>query len=428
MSPDLSSGARSRARVVLITGLAMLLGGAVAILPSAAWASTQAAPTVAQMTQRVVDDTNAVRAERGLPGLVRNADLDKVAADWARQQWQNGAMSHNPHYSKQIPAGWQRAGENVGKGYTYTQIVAAWKGSSSHYANLVNDYTSVGVGYFEQDGKRYWSQVFAKYTGVKQPAQSAPPASTAPSGSAPSGTGPAGSTPASGSGSTASPAAEPAAPAGATVALSSPSFEGGLGAWTAPSGTVDGPNSSARGGSRSLLVPGASGRVVSQSVTTNVAAGSTHSVVVWVRADASARGTLTLRTVGGGATEKATISFTASASGWLRVVTSLEAKRAHTGFTIEVATSTSGRTYRLDSVSLTRTGEPAAPAPSSTSAPAPATSPSPAPSATPAPTPSPTPTTPAPAPTPTPTPTPSPTPAPQRPVLDLGRLLFGNRG
>lgn len=119
MSTLLTSGARTRARIVLIAGVSMLLAGAIATLPSMAWAAPAATPTVQQMTQRVIDDTNAVRAEKGLPALVRNADLDRVAADWARQQWQNGAMSHNPNYTTQIPAGWQRAGENVGKGYTY---------------------------------------------------------------------------------------------------------------------------------------------------------------------------------------------------------------------------------------------------------------------------------------------------------------------
>ena len=130
------------------------------------------------MTQRVIDDTNAIRYEQGLPGLVRDSRLDQVAADWARQQFQNGAMSHNPNYSTQIPAGWQRAGENVAKGYSYTAVVNAWKNSASHYANLVHDYTSVGVGYYEQDGARYWSQVFAKYPGTVQP--TGPAATPAP--------------------------------------------------------------------------------------------------------------------------------------------------------------------------------------------------------------------------------------------------------
>jgi len=272
----------------------------------------------------------------------------------------------------------------VAGGYSYTQVVPAWKASQSHYANIVNDYTSVGIGYYEQDGARYWSQVFAKYPGTVQPAPApvaAPPASSPPAPAAttpPAQPAPATTpnpTPSAGSaGSTASPAAEPAAPAGVGIALSSASFESGLGAWTAPSGTVDGPNANARGGSRSLLVPGAAGRTVTQTVSATVAAGSTHTFTVYLRADGSATGTVRLRTVGGTA-ESGAVNFTASSSGWLKASIALTAKSAHTGFVIEVVTSTAGRTYRLDSASLVRTGDPAAAA---SPAPAPATGSTPA--------------------------------------------------
>ena len=460
MSPTARQGVLSRAAICLglaVTVCAVLLGllgpqlstahAAPAAAASSAVASA-AAPTVQQMTQRVIDDTNAIRYQQGLPGLVRDSRLDQVAANWAHQQFVNGAMSHNPNYSTQIPAGWQRAGENVAKGYSYTTVVNAWKNSASHYANLVNDYTSVGVGYYEQDGVRYWSQVFAKYPGTVQPTAPAPaPAATTPSAPAPTAppaptttptpvpTTP--STPAP-SPSTASPAAEPAAPAGTSVTLSSPSFESGLGTWTASTGKVDGPNSSARGGTKSLLVTGASGRLITQRVTTQVNAGSSHTLVVWVRADAAAKGTVTLRTVGGSNPEVATVSYSAASSGWLKVSVALTTKVAHSGFTIEIAATTSGRTYRIDSVSLTRTANgtaagatPPVPAPTTTSTPTPAPSttapaasapsaPAPAPS-----TPAPAPSTPAPAPT-TPAPAPStPAPAPSPRPTTLWGILFG---
>jgi uncharacterized protein YkwD len=323
MSPAAPAGALSRARIpvaVVLTAAALLV--ALVVPQSARAAST--ALTVAQMTQQVVDDTNAVRAERRLPALVRDARLDKVAADWAKKQFDNGAMSHNPNYATQIPPGWKRAGENVGKGYTYTQIVAAWKASSSHYANLVNDYTSVGVGYYEQDGHRYWSQVFATYPGTPQPAPSTGPVSSAPA-------------------------------AATRIPLSSPSFESGMGAWTASKSRVDGPNSKARDGSRSLLVRGASQRTLSQAVATEVAPGSTHTLTVYVKANGSAKGTVRLRTVGG-VEESAAVTYKASSSGWRKVSVTLTTASAHTGFVIEVVTGTSGRTYRVDAASLVRAG------------------------------------------------------------------------
>lgn len=403
MTPATPAGSLQRARFALAASVAAVALSASLVLPQTAQAAptttAAAAPTVAEMTQRVVTDTNAVRAEQGLPALVRDPRLDKVAADWARQQWVNGAMSHNPNFSTQIPPGWQRAGENVGKGYTYTQLVPAWRASSTHYANLVNDYTSVGVGYYEQDGRRYWSQVFAKYPGVTP----APAPTPTPSGSA---------------GSSASPAPEPAAPAGTALALSSPSFESGLGTWSAPGGTIDGPNANARGGARSLLVPGAASRVVAQTVQANVAAGSTHTLTVYVKADGAASGTVRLRTLGGTA-ESGAVAFTASASGWLKVSIALTAKAAHTGFVVEVVTGQSGRSYRIDSVSLVRTGEPTPATTTSTSSTQAAPSPAPTPAPSPAPAPAPTP-----APTPTPAPAPAPTPSRTTTSL-LGGLLLG---
>jgi uncharacterized protein YkwD len=141
--------------------------------PAATASPAAASVTVDQMTAAVLADTNKVRHDAGRPGLVRNAALEKVAMAWAYQQWKNGAMSHNPSYSTQIPAGWTRAGENVAKGYTYLQVVSAWVASPGHYANLVNDYTSVGIGFYEADGRRYWSQVFATYPGTPVPARQA---------------------------------------------------------------------------------------------------------------------------------------------------------------------------------------------------------------------------------------------------------------
>jgi hypothetical protein len=158
-----------------------------------------------------------------------------------------------------------------------------------------------------------------------------------------------------------------------------------------------------------LLVPGAYGRTITQSLSAGVAKGSTHTATVWIRADGSASGIVRLRATGGVA-EVASVSFTVGSSGWLRVPVALTANAAHTGLTIEIVLRTSGRTYRIDSASLVRTGEPA-PAPVSPT-PAPTTS-----TTAPAPT-APAPTAPAPAPTPTPTPTP-------KPLLNLGGLLGG---
>jgi uncharacterized protein YkwD len=299
---------------------------------SAATASPAAASlTVAQMTASVFAQTNQVRYNAGRNGLVRNSALDKVAAAWAYQQWKNGSMSHNPSYSKQIPKGWTRAGENVAKGYTYTQVVGAWVASPSHYANLVHDYTSVGIGFYEANGKRYWSQVFAKYPGTKVPAR---PAATSP---APSSAYP----------------SEPSAPAGTKITLSAPSFEKSATGWSATNGgSITGPTTASRGGAYFLATTGGT---ISQTLTTTPAAGATYIATIWVSPGSTAKSSGTLKlTALGGTAEIAKISFSVS-SGWMKVSVPLKVVRSgHTGLRIEVILPKGG-SYRLDSVSLVRT-------------------------------------------------------------------------
>jgi hypothetical protein len=450
MTPD-RQWKRARLHLIITALIAAVLTGAL-FVPQNAFAAPTASPaagaTVAQMTQYVWAAQNQVRYDAGLPtGYARDSRLDRVAADWAYQQWKNGKMSHNPSYASQIPAGWQRAGENVASGYSYTQVVGAWTASPSHYSNMVFDYTSVGIGYYEADGRRYWSVVFGKYPGTAVPTKPAAPVTPATPAPAPTTTptptatpAPVPSTPpASGSYS-----AEPAAPAGTPIALASPSFEGSSSGWTGGAG-IEGPTTGARGGKYDLKSVGGT---VSQTVNVAPQAGEAYTATIWVKPGGSSRvsGSLRLTALGGSA-EAATVNFSVS-SGWMRVSVPLSvAKAGHTALRIEV-TLNSGD-IRLDSASLVRTANapaaPAAPAPGTPPATTPTPTPkpssgggllgsllgikpstSPAPAAPPAPAPAPpapAPSTPAPAPA---APVPAP-PAPQ-PASPLGGLLGGLLG
>ena len=104
--------------------------------------------------------------------------MDAVAQSWTQVQANNGQISHNPSYGSQIPSGWTRAAENVASGYTYTSVVAGWRGSSGHYANMTGDYTDIGIGYVEKNGTRYFTQNFGKYSrpGPPRPSRRRPPA------------------------------------------------------------------------------------------------------------------------------------------------------------------------------------------------------------------------------------------------------------
>jgi hypothetical protein len=108
---------------------------------------------------RILADTNSARAANGLAPLVLDGAVTTVAQNWSATQSRERRMYHNPQYSSQIPGGWSRAAENVASGYSPADVVGAWMKSSGHRANILGDYTTIGIGYVNG----YATQVFAKY-------------------------------------------------------------------------------------------------------------------------------------------------------------------------------------------------------------------------------------------------------------------------
>lgn len=153
-----------------------VIGGVIAALAVAA--GTLTAPMSAQAdvvsvpiaVAQILSDTNALRVAGGLAPLTENAAMDAVAQNWSAQMSANGAMTHNPSYSTQIPAGWTAAGENVAVGFSYTTVVEAWHQSPGHYANIMGPYNAIGIGYYDLNGQRYYTEDFAYYP----PTQAAP--------------------------------------------------------------------------------------------------------------------------------------------------------------------------------------------------------------------------------------------------------------
>ena len=82
----------------------------------------------------------------GQPGLLRNTAMDRVALDWAEKMAASGVLSHNPNYASQVPSGWSRVGENVALGHrTATAMHDGWMSSAGHRANILGDFTDIGV-------------------------------------------------------------------------------------------------------------------------------------------------------------------------------------------------------------------------------------------------------------------------------------------
>lgn len=152
---------RLRALLVATIGAALVAAGLV-VAPITAPAASAASRELA--VQQILADTNAIRAELGLRPLIRNSTLDSVAQGWSQHQANEGVLSHNTALRSQIPST-SYGGENVAAGYAYRSVVAAWKDSPGHYANMTSsNYTDIGIGYVEKDGVAWYTQDFARYS------------------------------------------------------------------------------------------------------------------------------------------------------------------------------------------------------------------------------------------------------------------------
>lgn len=119
---------------------------------------------LARVRAQILSEVNAYRADEKLKPLKETSAMDAVAQDWSVQMASEQEMYHNPDFSQQIPKGWTRAGENIAAGFEYDEVTTAWYNSPGHRANMLGDYTHIGIGYgYADDGRAYFTQDFGKY-------------------------------------------------------------------------------------------------------------------------------------------------------------------------------------------------------------------------------------------------------------------------
>lgn len=119
---------------------------------------------LAGVQARILADTNGYRVQAGLAPLTMTRAMNAVATTWSQDMAGRKTMDHNPSYASQMPPGWTRAGENVAYGYAYTDVTKGWYDSPGHRANLLGDYTTIGIGAAKaSDGRFYYTQNFGKY-------------------------------------------------------------------------------------------------------------------------------------------------------------------------------------------------------------------------------------------------------------------------
>lgn len=104
---------------------------------------------------------NALRGSDGLAALSRDGSLDSYARTWAERLAKDGGLSHSNIGSLLPP--WSAAGENVGVGGSVGGIFDALAASSGHRANMLGDFTHIGVGvYRDSQGVLWTAHVFTR--------------------------------------------------------------------------------------------------------------------------------------------------------------------------------------------------------------------------------------------------------------------------
>ncbi|MDQ1514547.1 MAG: hypothetical protein QOE80_377 [Actinomycetota bacterium] len=130
--------------------------------------------------------TNADRVSRGLRALSTAGDLQSLAQQRADEMARSGRLAHTTNLGSKV-SGWQRLGENVGRGPKLPDIETAFMNSPSHRENILDPaFTQVGVG-MTFDGKDYLyvAVIFRQPGGAVSAAPPAPSPPTTRAAAAP---------------------------------------------------------------------------------------------------------------------------------------------------------------------------------------------------------------------------------------------------
>jgi cysteine-rich secretory family protein len=124
-----------------------------------------AAPAIA--AESPADMISSYRLKHGEIRVVRDATLDRIAAEQARAMAAQENLSHDaagPFNRRVAPAKAGSAAENIAYGYdSFEKTLGQWIDSSGHRRNLLlHNATRVGIASARSAGKRtYWAMVIA---------------------------------------------------------------------------------------------------------------------------------------------------------------------------------------------------------------------------------------------------------------------------
>lgn len=117
----------------------------------------------------VLQQTNKFRRSNGLPALVLNEELSKIAAQHSTNMakgkvgFGHGGFDKRDAQARKKIKGITRFAENVAYGATSgQQVVGMWKKSRGHRKNMLGSYKYIGIGIAkDRKGRLYYTQVFA---------------------------------------------------------------------------------------------------------------------------------------------------------------------------------------------------------------------------------------------------------------------------
>jgi uncharacterized protein YkwD len=99
------------------------------------------------------------RGRHGLAALVADPTVSQQAAVWSRGMAMFQTLAEDRYYAAELSAAapnWRWSGENVGVGPTASSVQAAFMASPPHRANVLGNYTHVGVGVFVDGSGKIW--------------------------------------------------------------------------------------------------------------------------------------------------------------------------------------------------------------------------------------------------------------------------------
>jgi Cysteine-rich secretory protein family len=107
---------------------------------------------------------NATRTAAGLSALKIDAGLVAQARRHTADMISAGDIFHSSTAELKAAggSGWERVGENVGRGNTVDSLHTAFMNSPDHKANILGDYNYVGIGTDSSNGYLYVTVVFMK--------------------------------------------------------------------------------------------------------------------------------------------------------------------------------------------------------------------------------------------------------------------------